>query len=305
MEDLKVLHAMVSLLDDSDEEVVEIVEKQILEKGDDYASQLEEIWLSGEYDGSLNNRIESLLKRIQKQKLKQDIHNWLNSNKRDVLEAWVLASRIQYPNLDRGIIKAHLSRLKIDAWVKLSGVENPIDKIKTLNHVFFEIYGFKGNNENYHSPDNSILTRVLETKKGNPISLSMLYIYIAQELGMPVFGVNLPQHFVVGYCKLKHESQFAHELQKDSLRLGNVENVLFYINPFSKGQVFMEESVDAFLKVIKVDPKRSFYQPCESIEIFRRVLRNMHFAFSEQQNLEKQKEVEEIMQFLGQTGDNE
>ncbi len=305
MEDLKVLHAMVSLLDDSDEEVVEIVEKQILEKGDDYVSQLEEIWLSGEYDGSLNNRIESLLKRIQKQKLKQDIHNWLNSNKRDVLEAWVLASRIQYPNLDRGIVKAHLSQLKIDAWVKLSGVENPIDKIKTLNHVFFEIYGFKGNNENYHSPDNSILTRVLETKKGNPISLSMLYIYIAQELGMPVFGVNLPQHFVVGYCKLKHESQFAHELQKDSLRLGNVENVLFYINPFSKGQVFMEESVDAFLKVIKVDPKRSFYQPCESIEIFRRVLRNMHFAFSEQQNLEKQKEVEEIMQFLGQTGDNE
>lgn len=305
MEDLKVLHAMVSLLDDSDEEVVEIVEKQILEKGDDYASQLEEIWLSGEYEGSLNDRIESLLKRIQKQKLKQDIESWLNSSKRDVLEAWILASRIQYPNLDRGIVKAHLSRLKIDAWVKLSGVENPIDKIKTLNHVFFEVYGFKGNNDNYHSPDNSILTRVLETKKGNPISLSMLYIYIAQELGIPVFGVNLPQHFVVGYCKLKNESQFAHEVQKDSLNIGNVENVLFYINPFSKGQVFMEESVDAFLKVIRVDPKRSFYQPCESIEIFRRVLRNMHFAFSEQQNLEKQKEVEEIMQFLGQTGDNE
>ena len=305
MVDHKKLHALIALLDDPDKEVADIVEDQILQSGDEFADPLEEVWLSGQYGDELNQRIAEVLKKIQKKQLKKDLSDWLSAEYPDPMQGWVLASRIQYPNFDMSLVKAHLSRLKIDAWVKLSGIQNPIDKIKTLNHVFFEVYGFQGNSENYHSPDNSIITRVLETKKGNPISLSILYMFVAQELGMPVFGVNLPQHFVLGYCKLHNESQFVHDLKRDDLKLDHIERVMFYVNPFSKGQVFTEESVDAFLKVIGVEPKPSFYNPCESLEIFKRILRNMHFAYSEQQNLEKQKEVEEIMRFIGQARDEE
>lgn len=302
---LKEIHALIQLLDDSDEEVVAIVERKLLDEGAIFVPQLEEIWLENQYP-LLNARIEEIIKRFQKQSLLNDIDLWLNKKESGTaLEAWVLASRVQYPGLKLGMIRAHLNQLKIDAWVKMGGVKNPIDQIQILNHVFFEIYGFKGNNDNYHHPDNSIVARVLETKLGNPISLSILYMSVAHDLGLPLFGVNLPQHFVLAYCRLKMPLNDQGNYSKENLHILNVEKVNFYVNAFSKGQIFSRESIDAFLKVIKVNPQSTFYEPCDNLEIFRRILRNLHFAYSEQQNTEKQQDIQDIMNHLGMINNEE
>ena len=299
------IHALVQLLDDSDAEVVEIVEKKLIEEGAYYVPELEEIWLENQYP-ELNNRIEEIIKRYQKVSLLQDIDLWLKKKEdATALEAWVLASRVQYPGLKIGMIKAHLNQLKIDAWVKMGGVRNPLDQIQILNHIFFETYGFKGNNENYHNPDNSVITRVMETKLGNPISLSVLYMSVAHDLGLPLFGVNLPQHFVLAYCRLNTPTNENGTHERSNLKVSNVEKVNFYVNAFSKGQIFTKESVDAFLKVIKVNPQPAFYEPCDNLEIFRRILRNLHFAYSEQQDSEKQRDVLDIMKHLGMVDSEE
>ena len=254
----------------------------------------------------LNQRIEEIIKRYQKVSLLQDIDLWL-AKKEDAtaLEAWLLVSRVQYPGLKLGMVKAHLNQLKIDAWVKMGGVKNPFDQIQILNHVFFETYGFKGNNENYHNPDNSIITRVMETKFGNPISLSILYMSVAHDLGLPLFGVNLPQHFVLAYCRLNTPMNDNGTYDRDKIKVTNVEKVNFYVNAFSKGQIFTKESVDAFLKVIKVNPQPSFYEPCDNLEIFRRILRNLNFAYSEQQDSDKQRDIYDIMKYLGMVDSEE
>jgi regulator of sirC expression with transglutaminase-like and TPR domain len=299
------IHALVQLLDDNDQEVVQIVEKKIMDEGAFFIPQMEEIWLENIYP-HLNDRIDDLIKRFQKQSLLEDIDLWLKKGENaSLLEAWILASKIQYPGLTLGMIKAHLNQLKIDAWVKLGGVKNPLDQIQILNHVFFEIYGFKGNNDNYHSPDNSIVTRVMETKMGNPISLSILYLTVARDLGIPLFGVNLPQHFVLAHCRLKGPMPESGFYNLGDIQLANIDKVNFYVNAFSKGQIFTKESVDAFLKVIKVTPRESFYQPCSSLEVFRRILRNLHFSFTEQQNIEKQQDIIDLMNYLGMTNTEE
>jgi regulator of sirC expression with transglutaminase-like and TPR domain len=303
--DKNTIHALVKLLDDTDEEVVNIVESKLIGEGAYYIPELEEIWLENTYP-QLNQRIEEIIKRYQKVSLLQDIDLWL-AKKEDAtaLEAWLLASRVQYPGLKLGMVKAHLNQLKIDAWVKMGGVKNPFDQIQILNHVFFETYGFKGNNENYHNPDNSIITRVMETKFGNPISLSILYMSVAHDLGLPLFGVNLPQHFVLAYCRLNTPINENGTYDRDKIKVSNVEKVNFYVNAFSKGQIFTKESVDAFLKVIKVNPQPSFYEPCDNLEIFRRILRNLHFAFSEQQDSDKQRDIYDIMKYLGMVDSEE
>lgn len=305
MGDKNTIHALVKLLDDTDEEVVNIVESKLIGEGAYYISELEEIWLENTYP-QLNQRIEEIIKRYQKVSLLQDIDLWL-AKKEDAtaLEAWLLVSRVQYPGLKLGMVKAHLNQLKIDAWVKMGGVKNPFDQIQILNHVFFETYGFKGNNENYHNPDNSIITRVMETKFGNPISLSILYMSVAHDLGLPLFGVNLPQHFVLAYCRLNTPMNDNGTYDRDKIKVTNVEKVNFYVNAFSKGQIFTKESVDAFLKVIKVNPQPSFYEPCDNLEIFRRILRNLHFAYSEQQDSDKQRDIYDIMKYLGMVDSEE
>ncbi len=289
---------MIKLLDDTDQEVLDVVEQKFIELGSSIVSELEQIWLNQEFP-ELNLRIEKILKNIQRQELFQAVHQWVDSENPDALTAWILASRIQYPGLKYDSIKAQLNQLKIDAWVMLSGVHNPLDQIAILNHIFFERNGFKGNNENYHSPENSILPRVLETKMGNPISLAILYLTVAQDLGIPVFGVNLPQHFVLAYCKLKSAPNEYGVIPKNKLIISDVESVEFYFNPFSKGQIFNKDSIDAFLKVINVIPQDSFYLPCTSMEIFKRILRNLHYSFGEQQDFIKQNEVVELMKLVG------
>ncbi len=305
MTNRKTIHALVQLLDDTDPEVLGIVESKLIHEGAVFIPELEEIWLENTYP-HLNERIEEIIKRYQKSELLHDVDLWqAKGSQSNALEAWVLASRVQYPGLKLSMIRAQLNQLKIDAWVKMGGVKNPLDQIQILNHVFFETYGFKGNNENYHNPDNSIITRVMETKFGNPISLSILYMSVAHDLGLPLFGVNLPQHFVLAYCKLKTPLNENGTYDRAVLNVDNVEKVNFYVNAFSKGQIFTKESVDAFLKVIKVNPQASFYQPCDSLEIFRRILRNLHYAYSEQQDKEKQRDILDMMRHLGMTNTEE
>jgi regulator of sirC expression with transglutaminase-like and TPR domain len=295
----------VQLLDDTDDEVIEIVESKLLNEGAVFVPELEEIWLENTYP-HLNDRIEEIIKRYQKISLLQDIDFWLaKKSEASALEAWVLASRVQYPGLKIGMVRAHLNQLKIDAWVKMGGVKNPLDQIQILNQVFFQTYGFKGNNDNYHNPDNSIITRVLETKFGNPISLSLLYMSVAHDLGLPLFGINLPQHFVLAYCRMNTPLNDNGTYDKSAIRLDNVDKVNFYVNAFSKGQIFTKESVDAFLKVIKVAPQPTFYRPCIPLEICHRILRNLHHAYAEQQDAEKQRDILDIMKHLGMTNTEE
>ena len=102
MVDHKKLHALITLLDDPDKEVVDIVEDQILQSGDEFADPLEEVWLSGQYGERLNKRIAEVLKKIQQNQLKKDLTDWMSSDHPDPMQGWVLASRIQYPNFDMG-----------------------------------------------------------------------------------------------------------------------------------------------------------------------------------------------------------
>ncbi|MBM3938563.1 MAG: hypothetical protein FJ333_07920 [Sphingomonadales bacterium] len=300
--DVSTLKAMIQLLDDPDEAVSQALETRFMEEGEDIVDDLESIWLANEFPAA-SRHIELLIKRIQKQGLHRRFNNWFQQEQPDLVEGWVLVSQVQYPGLKIEAIRRILSDIKLDAWLMMGGVENDLDKVQILNHVFFEQQSFHGDNSQYHYTDNSFINRVLERKTGNPISLSVVYMVIAQSLGLPVFGVNLPQHFVVGFCQLREGFEGVKNMK--TVSVADVDKVLFYINPYSKGQVFTKENVDAFLKVVNVTPQKQFYQPCDVKEIIKRMLRNLHFSYGEVQDLEKQQEVLQMMKLAGMSDELE
>ena len=133
-----------------------------------------------------------------------------------------------------------------------------LEKVQAINHVLFEVHQFSGNISNYHAPQNSFINHVLESKKGNPILLSALYLHIAQELKVPVYGINLPQHFILAYL-----NDFANHLEADQ---GNFQkDILFFINPFSKGLIFQQKDIDQFLKQQELKPQLKHYKPCDYV----------------------------------------
>jgi hypothetical protein len=72
-------------------------------------------------------------------------------------------------------------------------------------------------------------------------------------------------------------------------------NVLFYINPFSKGAVFSKREIDAFLKQLKLDNLEMFYEPCSNLEIIKRLLRNLITSYEKLGYPDKSKELKALL----------
>jgi regulator of sirC expression with transglutaminase-like and TPR domain len=80
---------------------------------------------------------------------------------------------------------------------RLAADTSALQKLRYLNRYFFHELGFAGNVNDYYTPDNSYLHRVLETRRGIPITLALIYMEIAQHIGLEARGVSFPGHFLI------------------------------------------------------------------------------------------------------------
>lgn len=285
------IKALLSLLEDPDEKISSQISEKILSLGIEVIPKLELHWEST-FDALVQKKVENLIHQIQFDNIVKALSIWSAIGKQDLLQGAILIAKYQYPDLNEDKIKTHLDLIRQDTWLELNPRLTVLEKIKVLNHILFEIHGFGGNTTNYHSPTNSYINNVLETKKGNPLSLSIIYCIIAQSLDIPIFGVNLPEHFIVCYQDLKNEIPSS---------LINSNRVYFYINPFSKGSIFGQNDIDTFLKQINRTPEKQFYEPCSNLDIMIRLLNNLILSYEKLGISEKVKELK-ILQKAIQSG---
>lgn len=277
------IHALVKLMDDPDDHVYEHVRQEIKKCGADAIPILEHSWEHDYYGMVFQNRIEDLIHEIQFSEIQRQLLEWSSSPDKDLLEGAILIAKYQYPGLDELKIKESIQNLRKDIWLELNDNQTSFEKVKIFNRIFFDLHQFSGDTKHYHSPVNSFINTVLESKKGNPLSLCLLYSIVAQSLGLPIYGVNLPNHFVLAYMDEYHANHF-----------GQVQNdfgVLFYINTFSKGTIFNVKEIEQFLNDLNIEHKREYFEPCSNTAIIKRMLTNLIFAFQQIGNSEKVEEL--------------
>ena len=283
MKNLTEINALVKLLDDPDQEVFQHVQNKLLTYGNKIITHLESAW-EHSLDTVLQQRIENLIHIIQFNKIKEDLNFWYQSGSFDLLKGILIINRYHFPDLDEQAIINQIEDIKREIWMGMQYQMNSIEKVKLINHVLYNVYGFRGNTKNHHDPQNSYLSQVLESKKGNQLSLAIIYATLAQKLDIPIYGINLPQHFILGYID---ESNWEREF-----------GVLFYINAFTKGAIFGKHDVDQFLRQINLEPQPGFYTPCSNTEIIRRVLRNLISAYENLGATEKIEELKQLQKIL-------
>lgn len=298
MIDSKELNAMVLLLDDTDEEVVRLVEERILSLGEEVVPMLEDQW-SRDFSIIHQSRLEDLIRKIQQDSVKDELRDWIQSEEQDLFDGIIILSRFHYPNINKQDISNRIDKIKLDAWLEMHYELTALEKVRILNHIFYEVNGFKGNTEDYHSPSNSYIHTVLDQKQGNPISLAILYSIVAQRLGIPIFGVNLPQHFILAYLFDDKLDETTMPDRNKLLKDGALSKVMFYINPFNKGLVFTRQNIDEFVRQLKIDSMPEFYLPCNNVEILKRVIRNLVSSYSKQGNPQKVLDLADLMEILG------
>lgn len=272
----KELKALVSLLEDEDIEVIRHVEDKIISIGNEVIPFLEKEWESS-FNPALQRKIEELVHTLQFDQLKLRLREWVDKGANDLLEgAWIL-STYQYPDIELSFLRKEVEQLYYEVWLDFKNDLHPFDQVKVINNALFEKLKFKANTKNFHAPGNSMINVVLETRRGNPISLCIIYILIAQKLNLPIYGVNLPNLFI---CTYKSEDR------------------QFYINAFNKGLIFSRSDIENYVQQLHLNQEDIFFQPCSNEDIIKRSLRNLIVSFEKIGDHQRSDEVKQLLKAI-------
>lgn len=275
------LKALVSLLDDEDKQVSDHVQEKILSLGTEAIPFLEKEWESN-LNPSVQSRIEELIHTLQYELVKERLRKWYASPDQDLLTGMWIICTYQYPEIELEKLKQDVEQIYYEAWLEFRPDLYAYDQIKVINSVIFNKLKFGANTKNFHSPGNSMINVVLETRRGNPITLCVIYLLIAQKLKLPVHGVNLPNLFIITYKDDKHQ---------------------FYINAFNRGLIFSKQDIENYIHELHMVPQQSFFEPCNSLEIIRRALRNLVMSFEKMGEHAKADEVKVLLVEISDGGD--
>ena len=284
------IKALVQLIDDPDDNIYEHVRDQLKQYGNEAIPYLENSWGSSYYGMLFQSRVEKIIHEIKFEETKSQVQAWADSSDKDLLEGALIIARYQYPYLDEDFVRNAIQAIRRDVWLELNNNQTAFEQVKIFNRVFFGVQGFHGDTKTFNSPVNSYINTVLESKKGNPLSLCLIYSVVAQSLDMPVYGVNLPNHFVLAYMDEKRSSFMINEQ--------NEFGVLFYINAFSKGVIFDTNEIKDFLNENKLSYNREFFEPCSNSTIMKRMFSNLIASFQQIGNAEKVLELQQLRSIL-------
>src|SRR5579885_1438360 len=197
--------------------------------------------------GNLKNRNRDLLREMLQRPEEQIC----------LAEGALLIAANEYPDLDPA---KYLDRLDIMARnVGPGGGADPLETIARINHYLYEEEGFSGNSEDYYDPRNSFLNEVLDRKTGIPITLSTIYLEIANRLKLPLVGVGLPGHFLI-----KHR-YFG-----------------ILIDPFAKGRIVTESDCREQMQKLmgeSVPFHRMYLEGVSKRHIISRMLNNLRTVY--------------------------
>jgi len=188
-----------------------------------------------------------------------------------LLEAAVAIAQHDFPRLDVQATLAEVDTLAARLRRRLAADAAPMQRLRLLNRFFFQELGFSGNVNDYYDPRNSYVHCVLETRRGIPITLALLYVELANQVGLDACGISFPGHF----------------LAKVHMPQGEI-----VIDPFT-GQSMSRDALDALLVPYRrrgamsglgEAPLGSFLQPARPREVIARMLRNLKEVFRSSQD---------------------
>lgn len=278
----KEVTSLIKLLDDPDHEIFQHVEEKLITLGAPIIAKLEDVW-ENSFDALQQSRIENLIHKIQFQNVQRELEIWKLGGCEDLLQGLLIVNKYQYPDIDEQTIINKIEAIKRDAWLDMMYDIGPAEQVRLLNNIIYNVHGLSGNTSNYHDPQNSYIGQVLSTRKGNPLMLSAIYSIVAQRLDIPIYGVNLPKHFILAYTR-------------QGLPVKDGDDVLFYINAFNRGQIFGRHDVIGFLRQLNLELEDQYTLPCSNADIVIRVLRNLNSAYARLGQVEKQGEIDTLLE---------
>lgn len=262
---------LIRLLEDPNNQVFEQVKNELIKIGDEALSSLEMAAQKNSFGDEFNERVISLINEIHRNVLKDELIQWINSEEKDLLLGSIIVSKHHDTYLEDSLVYDTIQSLRRAIWLEFNDYQTSFEQIKIFNRIFFGISQFNCLNKESYSPDEIDISKVLESKQGAPLTIGLIYSIIAQSLDLPVYGVNLPNSFVLAFMDY-NQSNFIINQQNDF-------GVLFYINPKSLGDILDAREIDEFLSSRNLNPNRSHFEPCSNSSLIKRMIEDLMISF--------------------------
>lgn len=252
--------ALLSLLADEDPAVYQTVRQRILSESDRAVRQLRPATLSN--DPIQRRRAAEIIDFITRHASDdQFLAFCLNSGEDLDLEMGaLLLAQTQYPGINIAGYEAIFDDFAREIRESIDLAAPATQIIGTINDFLFRKHGFHGNEENYYEADNSYLNRVIDRRKGNPISLCLIYLFLARRLRLPVAGIGMPGHFL---CRFQATT--------DEL----------FIDAFNNGKVLTKGDCVKYLLHTRDGFKEAYLAPVSPRRTLLRVCSNLHQIYSQ------------------------
>ena len=246
------INALEWLFCDDDPETVGMVKEQLVMQGDAAVGDLNR--LANADSPIVSAHAQEVLHAITGRKASEELVEIMMDNAEIPLEkaSWLVSGALM-PWLDLEESKRMLDRLGLELLVRLTGGDQ--EPVSTLTKFLHHELGFKGNQSDYHNQENSLLPCVLLNRRGLPLALSLLTIFVGTRAVIPVHGVNLPGHFIV--------------------RCGDI-----YFDPFHKGRIISLADCANILLRQGIELNDCHLENPSSRDVFARMLANLRHAYT-------------------------
>jgi regulator of sirC expression with transglutaminase-like and TPR domain len=267
--------ALITLLADEDPAVYQPVREKILSCGHTACDWLRPHMLSG--DPVLRRRVQEIIHRFGQQTADDHFLAFCLRHHGEELDlehgVWLLA-QTQHPDASREAYQALLDEYAGALRERINPAAKPKQLLTIINRFLFEELGFRGDEKNYYDPDNSYLNRVMDRRQGNPISLCLIYLFLARRLRLPVRGIGLPGHFL---CRFQNSA-------------GEI-----YIDAFNRGRFLTK--ADCIHHLIRGNHPldQDFLTPISSHRTLMRICANLHQSY---QRLELKDEANRLQRYI-------
>lgn len=296
MEENKEISALFNLLDDPDNEVFSVVSTRIIDYGKGIIPNLENLW-ENTISEEVQEKIEMLIHRLHFRDLTEEVVSWNKNINHDLLSGAILVSRFQYPDLASTQVLQEVEKLRRNIWLELNSYLTPLEQVNVLTSILYNYYSLRGTEVAYQNPEEFLINKQLESKRGNAIANGILYLMLSEMLDVPVRAINIPRQFVLAYFKTDYD--FSRHTEE------TLYKAEFFIDPIS-GQVFTHKDIENYFKRINVPPVPSYFKPLSNKRIIQTLLEEFSKCFDTDKTRYKQQELIQLSELITENdSDNE
>ncbi len=234
----------------------EIVRHKLIEIGAPAIAPLQEAARSA----SVSEKAAEIIRAIRLHDMDAAWQSYTQNTPDSLEEGVFLLARFYNPLLDSTVYRQKIDQMAQTLRQRIHLNDRPMTLIRTLTWYLFEEMGFSGERVRYHDPENSYIHTLLDRKRGIPVSLSVLVLLLAERLELPIFGIGLPRHFIVGWRDARHE---------------------IFFDPFNSGRILTRDAIRTLLAQWGLVLRETYLQRVSSRQIIERIMHNLIYIYAQ------------------------